>query len=258
MFVRRLGSTLFWLFLVVSSILLFPVALLIWAVTVLFDRRLVALHQFTCFWASLYSWLNPVWRVRIEGREKIAPDVAYVMVVNHQSLLDILVLFRLFTHFKWVSKIENFRVVFVGWNMSLNRYIKLRRGDKDSVGQMMAACEQTLAEGSSIMMFPEGTRSADGRLKAFKHGAFTLAQRMRVPILPIVIEGTAAALPKRGFLLQGRHAIRIRVLDAIPCARFANLSVETLTEEVRNIFAAELGECDADAPVVAHAGARPA
>ena len=120
------------------------------------------------------------------------------------------------------------------------------------------ACEHALAEGNSIMMFPEGTRSEDGRLKAFKHGAFTLAQRMRVPILPIVIEGTAAALPKRGFLLQGRHAIRIRVLDAIPCARFANLSVETLTEEVRNIFAVELGECDADAPVVAHAGARPA
>ena len=242
MLVRRLGSTVFWLFLVVSSLLLFPVALLIWAATVLFDKRLVILHQFTCFWASLYSWLNPVWRVHVEGREKIDPKVAYVMVANHQSLLDILVLFRLFVHFKWVSKIENFRVICIGWNMSLNRYIKLRRGDKESVEQMMTACEQTLREGSSIMMFPEGTRSADGRLKAFKHGAFTLAQRVGVPILPIVVEGTAAALPKRGFVLQGRHAIRIRVLDAIPYARIASLSVEALTEHVRSIIAAELGE----------------
>ena len=242
MLVRRLGSTVFWLFLVVSSLLLFPVALLIWAVTALFDKRLVVLHQFTCFWASLYSWLNPVWRVHVEGREKIDPKVAYVMVANHQSLLDILVLFRLFVHFKWVSKIENFRVICIGWNMSLNRYIKLRRGDKESVEQMMAACEQTLREGSSIMMFPEGTRSADGRLKAFKHGAFTLAQRVGVPILPIVVEGTAAALPKRGFVLQGRHAIRIRVLDAIPYARVASLSVDALTEHVRSIIAAELGE----------------
>lgn len=242
MLVRRLGSTVFWLFLVVSSLLLFPVALLIWAATVLFDKRLVVLHQFTCFWASLYSWLNPVWRVQVEGREKIDPKVAYVMVANHQSLLDILVLFRLFVHFKWVSKIENFRVICIGWNMSLNRYIKLRRGDKESVEQMMAACEQTLREGSSIMMFPEGTRSADGRLKAFKHGAFTLAQRVGVPILPIVVEGTAAALPKRGFVLQGRHAIRIRVLDAIPYARVASLSVDALTEHVRSIIAAELGE----------------
>lgn len=242
MLVKRLGSTVFWIFLVISSLLLFPIALLIWALTVLWDKRLVVLHQFTCVWASLYTWLNPVWRVTIVGREKIKSNTAYVMVANHQSLLDILVLFRLFVHFKWVSKIENFRVICIGWNMSLNRYIKLRRGDKESVEQMMAACEQTLGEGSSIMMFPEGTRSADGRLKPFKHGAFTLAQRMRVPILPIVVEGTAAALPKRGFVLQGRHAIRIRVLDAIPYARFANLSVDALTDTVRNIFVTELGE----------------
>ena len=242
MLVRRLGSTLFWAFLVVSSLLLFPIAVLIWATTVLFDKRLVVLHRFTCFWASLYTWLNPVWRVQVEGREKIDPAAAYVMVANHQSLLDILVLFRLFTHYKWVSKIENFRVPCIGWNMSMNRYIKLRRGDKESVDQMMVACEQTLKEGNSIMMFPEGTRSADGRLKAFKHGAFTLAKRVGAPILPIVVEGTAAALPKRGFVLQGRHAIRIRVLDAIPYARVASLSVEAMTEQVRNIIAAELGE----------------
>ena len=238
---RRILSSLFWVFMVISSIALFPVAVLIWAATVLFDHLLVALHRFTCFWASLYTWLNPAWRVHIEGRDKIAPDTAYVMVANHQSLLDILVLFRLFAHFKWVSKIENFRVPCVGWNMSLNRYIKLRRGDRSSVEEMMRACERTLADGSSIMMFPEGTRSADGRLKAFKPGAFTLAQRMRAPILPIVVEGTAAALPKRGFVLQGHHAIRIRVLDAIPYARFAGESVESLTAQVRDVFAAELG-----------------
>src|SRR5262249_52868658 len=126
--------------------------------------------------------------------------------------------------------------------MTMNRYIKLRRGDKESVEQMMAACERTLGEGNSIMMFPEGTRSADGRLKPFKHGAFTLAQRVHEPILPTVVEGTAAALPKRGFVLQGRHAIRIRVLDAIPYARFASLSVDALTEQVRALIADELGE----------------
>ena len=66
------------------------------------------------------------------------------MVANHLSLLDILVLFRLFRHFKWVSKIENFRIPCIGWNMSLNRYIKLRRGDRESIVQMMEACEKTL------------------------------------------------------------------------------------------------------------------
>jgi len=238
---RRVLSSLFWLFIIVSSILLFPIAVLLWAVTAPFDRRLRLLHRFTCFWASLYTWFNPAWRVRIEGREKIAPNTAYVMVANHQSLLDILVLFRLFRHYKWVSKIENFRIPCIGWNMSLNRYIKLRRGDRESVEQMMSACERTLAEGSSVMMFPEGTRSRDGRLQAFKRGAFTLAQRMRAPILPIVVEGTARALPKRGFVLQGRHAIRIRVLDAIPYARFANESAEAVADSVRALMIAELG-----------------
>jgi 1-acyl-sn-glycerol-3-phosphate acyltransferase len=238
----RVLSALFWLFIVVTSILLFPVAVLIWAGTVLFDRRLVLLHRFTCFWASLYSWLNPAWRVRVEGQERIRPDVAYVMVANHQSLLDILVLFRLFVHFKWVSKIENFRVPCVGWNMSLNRYIKLRRGDRESVERMMRACERTIAEGSSIMMFPEGTRSHDGRLRAFKPGAFVLAQQTRAPLLPIILQGTANALPKRGFVLRGRHEIRIRVLDEIPYRKFADVPIEVLTERVRDLIATELGE----------------
>ncbi len=238
---RRALSLVFWVFLVVSSIVLFPVAVLIWALTAPFDRRRALLHRFTCFWASLYTWLNPAWRVRVEGRERIRPDAAYVMVANHQSLLDILVLFRLFVHFKWVSKIENFRVPFIGWNMALNRYIKLRRGSRESVARALHACERALAQGSSIMMFPEGTRSPDGRLRAFKPGAFTLAQRTGAPILPIVIEGTASALPKRGFVLQGRHAIRVRVLDEIPHASFATEPVEAVTEAVRERFVSALG-----------------
>ena len=99
---RATGSLLFWAGITVSSILLFPVALLIWLVTLPFDPRRRVLHQFTCFWASLYTWLNPAWRVSVVGRENVRPGVAYVMVANHLSFLDILVLFRLRRHFKWV------------------------------------------------------------------------------------------------------------------------------------------------------------
>ena len=247
MVLRRLYSTVFWAFIVVSSLLLFPVAVVVWLLTAPFDRRLRAQHQFTCFWASLYTWLNPAWRVRVEGIEHVRRDATYVMVANHQSLLDILVLFRLFVHFKWVAKAELFRIVCIGWNMSLNRYIRLRRGDPGSIRQMMDDAERTLAEGSSLMIFPEGTRSADGHLKAFKHGAFTLALRGRVPLLPIVVEGTANALPKRGFVLQGRHAIRVRVLPEIPYATFAGASVEALTEQMHGLFCRELGEPDTPA-----------
>ena len=238
----RISSTAFWLFIVFSSLLLFPIAIAIWLVTVLFDPQLKLLHRFTCFWASLYTWLNPVWRVHIEGRDKIRPNVAYVMVANHQSLLDILVLFRLFRHFKWVSKAENFRLPVIGWNMWLNRYIALRRGDKASIEKMMEACAEALEGGNSVMMFPEGTRSPDGRLKAFKHGAFTLAKRMRAPLLPIVIDGTAHALPKRGYVLRGTYRIRVRVLDEIPAATFADTPLETLMEDVWHLIARQLGQ----------------
>lgn len=223
----------FWTFLVLSSLALFPIAVLIWALTAPFDRRLVVLHRFTCFWASLYTWLNPAWPVQVEGREHIRPGVAYVMVSNHQSLVDILVMFRLFTHFKWVSKIENFRVPLIGWNMALNRYIKLVRGKRESVIRMMADCERTLAQGSSVMIFPEGTRSPDGHMRAFKTGAFELAKRTKSPIVPIALDGTARALPKRGYLLQGKHPIHLHVLEPIEPASFAELSADDLTALVR-------------------------
>jgi 1-acyl-sn-glycerol-3-phosphate acyltransferase len=210
-------------------------------VTLPFDRRRVCLHRFTCFWASLYTWLNPAWRVSVLGREKICRGEAYVMVANHLSLLDILVLFRLFRHFKWVSKIENFRIPFIGWNMSLNGYIRLRRGDRRSVVEMLEACERTLAEGSSILIFPEGTRSPSGRLRAFKSGAFEIALRARRPILPIVIEGTADALPKRGFLLRGRHPISVTVLDPIGVEALAGHDGAALAGLVRERIAARLG-----------------
>ena len=239
---RALASAVYWLGVALGCLVLFPVALCIWAVSRPFDRRLVVLHRFTCFWASLYTWLNPAWRVEIEGREKILPDRVYVMVANHQSSLDILVLFRLFTHFKWVSKDSMFRVPCVGWNMTLNRYIRIRRGDRRSVAQMMRDCERTLEEGSSLMMFPEGTRSADGSLRPFRQGAFTLAKRRRLPLLPILVDGTAQALPKKSFVFRGRHTLRVRVLDEIPASTFEDTSSKALAEEVHGRLASELGD----------------
>ncbi len=239
---NRLASVAFWAFVAVSSLLLFPCALALWLVTLPFDRRRVALHRFTCFWASLYTWLNPLWPVTVRGRERVDRRATYVMVANHLSLLDILVLFRLFRHFKWVSKVENFKVPLIGWNMRLNGYIPLKRGDRASVVEMLARCDQTLRSGSSIMMFPEGTRSKDGRLLAFKPGAFELAIRLGLPILPIVVTGTADALPKHGFVLRGRHPIGIEVLEPIGPETYAGLDAAALAARTRALYVDRLGE----------------
>jgi len=237
---RQVGSAIFWAFVVLSSIPLFLIALVIWVLTMPFDPHRVVLHRFTCFWASLYTWTNPVWPVTITGRDNIVPGQTYVLVANHLSLLDILVLFRLFRDFKWVSKVEIFKVPAIGWNMRMNKYIPLKRGDRDSVVEMMAACDETLRSGSSIMMFPEGTRSKTGELRDFKPGAFELARTTQTPIVPMVIRGSHHALPKSGFVLQGRHKISVTVLPEVPLNVVESLQADELTAYVRGLIAAEI------------------
>lgn len=239
---RQVGSLVFWAFVCLSSLVLFPIAVLIWLITMPFDKRRVVLHRFTCFWASIYTWTNPAWRVRVTGRENITPGTTYVMVANHLSLLDILIVFRLFRDFKWVSKAEIFKVPLIGWNMSLNKYIPLKRGDRASVVEMMKMCRTTLAAGSSIMMFPEGTRSKDGQLRAFKPGAFELAKQSDVAVVPIVIEGTHRALPKKGFVLQGRHEISVSVLPPVPVETVQAMSTDELSDHCRTLIADKVAE----------------
>jgi 1-acyl-sn-glycerol-3-phosphate acyltransferase len=198
------------------------------------------MHRFTSFWASLYTWFNPAWPVKIHGRERLYEAGPAVIVANHLSLLDILVLFRLGSHFKWVSKQENFNVPLIGWNMTLCGYIPLRRGTARSAHAMMQKCREAIGGGSSIVMFPEGTRSATGRLRSFKSGAFEIAKRNGVPIQPIVLRGTGDALPKRGFVLQGRHPISIEILDPIPSSEVDRLEPDEMMERVRETIAEAL------------------
>ncbi len=230
----------FFSFVGLTSLVFFLIACVIRLFTYPFDRRLRALHLFTCFWASLYTWVMPPWKVKIFGREKIRENAAYMIVSNHQSQLDILVAFRLFFHFKWVSKSEMFKVPLIGWNMLLNRYIKLKRGDKESIAKMMKDSEERIDEGSSVFFFPEGSRSQDGAVKPFKPGAFVLAKRKKIPILPIVISGTNKALPKHSIKYHGVHAIFIKVFDEIPYKVFQNLSVEDTAEMVRDFIINQL------------------
>lgn len=240
--INRTVSVLYIVFIALTSVLFFGCACLIWCLTKPFDKRLVMLHQFTSFWATLYIWTMPAWSVKANGRQKIKKDTTYMVVSNHQSQLDILVAFSLFFHFKWVSKTEVFKLPFIGWNMILNEYIKIKRGDRESAENMMQECAASIANGNSVYFFPEGTRSRDGRMKSFKLGAFILAHEMKIPILPISINGSKDALPKHSINFHGQHHMRIKVLDEIPYARFKNLSVEKTAELVRDRIMAHVDE----------------
>ena len=237
---RFVLSLVYWAWFVGVLFVLFPPFLLLWAATRPFDRRGVALHRYTSWWGWLYTWSNPAWRVSVEGRERLDDAETYVIVANHQSLLDILVLFRLFAHFRWVSKIENFRIPIVGWVMRMNRYVPLVRGQRSSVVRMMRACEESLNAGTSLLLFPEGTRSETPEMRPFKTGAFELARNARRPILPVAVEGASQALPKRGFVLRGRHRIALRVLEPIPPEDFEDVPAPQLAGRVREILAREV------------------
>ena len=213
-------SVLYWAFIVLTMPLLFLVALAVFAVTWPFDRRRVALHLFSCAWASFYVHMNPLWRNEVRGRERLPWRAPAVIVANHLSMIDILVLYGLYRPFKWVSKESLFRVPFLGWNMVLNGYVPLRRGATESIRRMYARCAELLAQGSPILLFPEGTRSASGALQPFKDGAFRLAVEAGVPVIPVAIRGTWDTLPKHGLVLRNRMDAVVEVLEPLDPERF--------------------------------------
>jgi 1-acyl-sn-glycerol-3-phosphate acyltransferase len=219
-----LFSIFYWLFLVLTLPIFFVLAIAVWLVTVTFDRRRLILHLYSCFWASFYIYMNPIWKVRVTGRRKVPWRESVVIVTNHASLIDILVLFALYRPYKWVSKDSNFKLPFIGWNMRLNRYVPLVRGDRDSVIRMMEMCRDYLTSGSSVLIFPEGTRSKTGALQPFKDGAFQLAMETGRPILPIAVSGTARSLPKHGLILRDSMDAHVEVLDPLSPADFSDLA----------------------------------
>jgi 1-acyl-sn-glycerol-3-phosphate acyltransferase len=229
---KQLASFLFWVFLAVSCIPLFVGALVIFLITLPFDPDRRVLHLYSSGWAQLYFWVNPAWRLKIRGRDKLPWKGAAVIVANHESLADILVLFGLYRPFKWVSKASVFKVPFIGWNMRLNGYVPLVRGNKESILKMLAHCEKWLRRGVPVLIFPEGTRSPDGEVKAFKDGAFQLATQVGCPVIPVAVAGTARTLPKHGFVLRELADCRVQVLDPIDPKPFGE-DIAALREHVR-------------------------
>jgi len=235
----RLFSVAYWTFIALSCVPFFVVALVLFVLTVPFDRRRVVLHLYSCFWAVFYIHANPLWSLRVTGREKLPWRGPAVIVANHASLIDILTLFALYRPYKWVSKASVFRVPFIGWNMKLNDYVGLVRGNRTSILRMMDECRTHLRRGSPVLLFPEGTRTKTGELQAFKDGAFRLATEMHCPVIPIAVHGTADSLPKHGFVLRSRMRALVEVLDPIDPG---DLDADGLRDATRSVIAEALGK----------------
>lgn len=221
-------------------LVLYPIAVVLFVFTAPFDKKRILLHRFSCFWGSLYIWLQPWWKVTWEGKENIKKDQAYVIVSNHQTLIDILVIYSLFKHFKWVAKNSLLKVPFVGWNMALNGYVIVKRTDAKSQIKMMKHAERTLKSGSSIMIFPEGTRSGDGKIGRFKRGAFILSEIADVPVIPIALHNVDKAVRKNSWWLNKSRDMKAKVFEPVNPKDFKN--TKEMSAAVKDIIADQLEE----------------
>ena len=224
-----------WVTMLITSLIITPFFLLVWLFTFWWDKRRLAAHMMGTFWAWHYQSLIPFWKLSLEGREKIPWNRPVVLVANHRSLVDILALYKVRRPFKWVSKAENFKLPFIGMVLSLTNCVKINRESIRSGLQFISQAEKEMKKGSSVMIFPEGTRSKAREMRAFREGAFVLAKRMRCGIIPVVHTGTERAFRKGkgSWILNGKTVIHIRVLDEIPADTVAEMGSEDLKSLVR-------------------------
>ncbi len=237
--VRTVLSVWSWFVLGVVVILWTPMVAVVRLVTAPFDpgrywagylfRKLTVVHQ----------KLTPLWTFKVTGEVPSDPRRPYVVVANHESFVDILLISHLPMEMKWLSKATFFRFPLVGWMMTMAGDIELHRGQRASAIEALRQCRDRLDKRVSVMIFPEGTRSKTGELGPFKDGAFSTAIEAGAPILPLVVHGTRDALRKHDWRLGVAHA-EVRVLEPISTEGLTLDDVESLRERVRDRIAAEL------------------
>lgn len=242
---RTVLSVWAWFALVLSILITFPRVTLLWLFTRRSDpgryRTGYAFRQL----AVIHQKLNPLWQFSTSGEVPTDPRRPYMVVANHESFVDILLISHLPFEMKWLSKSDFFKFPLVGWMMQMAGDIRLDRGDRKSAVKVLAEMEHRLADDVSVMVFPEGTRSASGELGEFKDGAFRVAVKAGVPILPLAVIGTRDALIKHDWRFGESHA-EVRVLPAIPTEGLGKGDVPALRERTRAAIAAALDEMRAE------------
>jgi 1-acyl-sn-glycerol-3-phosphate acyltransferase len=232
---RYLTTAAFALFFLLTAPVCTVLGTLLWLVSAPFDRNRALLHAFVCGWCHfLYLRLWPGWRVRVEGRE-LLPRGPAVIISNHQSAMDIVAAMGLLHPFKFVAKASLFKLPMVGWLMSLMRYVPVERGHVHAMERMLEDCRWWLRRGVAVLIFPEGTYAPPGQPLPFKRGAFRLAIEERVPVVPVVLEGTTDILEGDGPWMNPRASVRVRVLPPLPVESLGSDEV-ALATRVRDLY----------------------
>jgi 1-acyl-sn-glycerol-3-phosphate acyltransferase len=191
---------------------------------------------FGVIWARVNSLVTPM-VVETRGKSNIDKTQSYVIVSNHQSQYDIFVLYGwLGIDFKWVMKQELRKVPALGVACEKIGHIFIDRSNTEAALRSLNAAKSRIVKGTSVIFFPEGTRSLDGNLGTFKKGAFKMALDLGIPILPVTISGTRDILPAKSFdLFPGRVSMTIH--PPVDISGYDKSSIRDLMEKTREIIA---------------------
>jgi 1-acyl-sn-glycerol-3-phosphate acyltransferase len=179
-------------------------------------------------------------RIRVHGVERVARGRSYVYMANHSSLIDTPALFAYLPYqFKIMAKKELFYVPFMGWHLWTSGNFPVDRGNARRTARSIRAVVDGVRGGKSLAVFPEGTRTPDGRLQEFKAGAFKIALRAGVPIVPVTIRGTFRLLPKTT-LAPRPGRVDVFIGEPIPTAGLDDAALPGLIDRTRRAIESRL------------------
>jgi len=193
------------------------------------------------YWARIFCVLNFV-RVKVSGRENFDKNTSYVFVANHQGAFDIFSIYGYLGHnFRWMMKKGLGSIPLVGWACRVSGHIYVDNSSPKAVRETMATAEKRLAGGMSVVVFPEGARTLDGRMHAFRRGAYALAMEFGLPVVPITIDGAYKVMP-RSAVLPRPGVIRLTVHAPIYAPESGRHELASLMKQSYDAIASALPE----------------
>ncbi len=225
-------SNLLWY---VETVVMGTISLLVWP----FDRSGEMQHACARWWCRMVAVTIGA-RIHVHGVDQVQADRSYVYVANHSSLIDTPALFAYLPYqFKIMAKRSLFYVPFMGWHLWSSGNFPIDRGNARKTAKSLKAVIDGVRDGKSLMVFPEGTRTPDGRLQEFKHGAFKIAVRARVSVVPVAIRGTFELLPKTT-LAPRPGRVDVFICAPIDTSECGERDLQRLVEAARSAIAAKL------------------
>ncbi|MDR2126870.1 MAG: 1-acyl-sn-glycerol-3-phosphate acyltransferase [Prevotellaceae bacterium] len=237
---KLIYNIIVYLYFIVLSITFLLLSAIVLVIFYPFDKRRFVVHKLSKWWMyQCFFFLNPFWKTIFTGKELVDKNKSYIIISNHQSLIDIGLMYYIPCVFKWISKREALSIPIIGQMLYIHGDILIRRGRSDSAKKMLYQSKKWIERGVSIAIFPEGTRTQDGQVHRFKEGAFLLAKQTKTPILPVVLDGAFAVLPKNEFLLKIKHRFHLKILPEISVQEIESTSIKDMMLKVQTLITDE-------------------